>query len=81
MPRASEVTLHDLRMRYRAAHSAYQACVRAVAEATMSGSLPSQSLLDQEAKALATLNALRAELLAAMTDNEAGEGPPTGQEV
>ena len=56
-------------MRYRAAHAAYQACVRAVSEATMSGSLPSPALLEQEAKALGTLSSLRASLLAAMSDD------------
>jgi hypothetical protein len=58
-------------MRYRAAHSAYQACVRAVTEATMSGSLPSQALLEQEASALAALKELQAELLAAIAEPHA----------
>lgn len=81
MPRAAEVKLQELRMRYRAAHSAYQACARAVAEATLSGSGASQPLLEQEAKALARLNELRAELLAAMTEGAQRQEPPTGQET
>ena len=81
MPRASEAALQDLRMRYRTAHSAYQACVRAVTEATMSGSIPSPALLEQEAKALIALKGLRSHLLAAMAEPpQGGEEPPTGQQ-
>jgi hypothetical protein len=66
-------------MRYHAAYAAYQACVRAVTEATMSGSMPSSTLLEQEAKALGTLTKMRASLLAAMAD-AAGPlpGDPSG---
>lgn len=53
-------------MRYNAAYAAYQACVRAVSEATMSGSLASQTLLEREAEALGALNKARATLMAAM---------------
>jgi len=77
MPLVSEPALQELRMRYRAAYTAYQACVRAVSEATMSGSLPSPTLLEQEAKALGALTKLRASLLAAMA--EAG-GPLPGDQ-
>jgi hypothetical protein len=76
MPRATETALHELRMRYRAAHAAYQACVRAVSEATMSGSLPSPALLEQEAKALSALTVLQASLLAAMSEDPAAALPP-----
>jgi hypothetical protein len=76
MPRATETALHELRMRYRAAHTAYQACARAVAEATMSGDLPSPALLEQEAKALGALSTLQARLIAAMSADQAAEPPP-----
>jgi hypothetical protein len=79
MPGASEAALQELRMRYRAAHAAYQACVRAVTEATMSGDLPSPTLLEQEARALAALTKLRANLLAAMAAQAPDAGPPSGQ--
>jgi hypothetical protein len=74
MPRAPDAVLQDLRMRYRAAYAAYQACVRTVTEATMSGMSPSPTMLEQEAKALNTLNKTRASLLAAMTE-DIPEGP------
>jgi hypothetical protein len=79
MPGASEAALHDLRMRYRAAHAAYQACVRAVTEATMSGDLPSPTLLEREARALAALTKLRTNLLAAMAEPADDAEPPSGQ--
>jgi len=75
MQRASDVVLQDLRMRYRAAHAAYQSCVRAVTEATMSGTAVSPTMLEQEAKALETLTKTRASLLAAMADDVGNEGP------
>jgi hypothetical protein len=65
-------------MRYHAAYTAYQACARAVTEATMSGSVPSPSLLEQEAKALGALTKSRASLLAAMTANAGVVAPPPG---
>jgi hypothetical protein len=52
MLRATDAVLQDLRMRYRAAHAAYQNCVRAVTEATMSGAAVSPTMLELEAKAL-----------------------------
>jgi hypothetical protein len=63
-------------MRYQAAYAAYQACVRAMTEATMSGSPPSSTLLEQEAKALGALTKTRASLLAAMADEGGVAGPP-----
>jgi hypothetical protein len=73
VPPVSETVLQELRMRYHAAYTAYQACVRAVAEATMAGSLPSAAMLEHEAKALGALNKLRASLMAAMVA-EPGDG-------
>jgi hypothetical protein len=75
MPRASDAVLQDLRMRYRAAHAAYQNCVRAVTEATMSGTAVSPTMLEREAKALDALKTTRASLLAAMADDAGNEGP------
>jgi hypothetical protein len=66
MPAVAAAALQELRMRYHAAYTAYQACVRAVTEATMSGAMPSSTLLEQEAKALSMLTKTRANLLAAM---------------
>jgi hypothetical protein len=77
MPRAADAVLQDLRMRYRAAHAAYQNCVRAVTEATMSGAAVSPTMLELEAKALETLTKTRASLLAAMVD-DAGNEQPSG---
>ena len=78
MPVVAAEALQELRMRYQAAYTAYQACVRAVTEATMSGSMPSSTLLEQEAKALGTLTKTRASLLAAMADAAAPVGRPPG---
>jgi hypothetical protein len=76
MPAHAEAALQELRMRYRAAYTAYQACVRAVSEATMSGSIPPSALLEQEATALGALTRTRANLLAAMADDAAAVRPP-----
>ena len=76
MPRATETHLQELRMRYQVAYTAYQACVRAVTEATMSGEVPSPALLQNEAKALAALTEVRTTLLAAMVEDRAA--PPAG---
>jgi len=65
-------------MRYHAAYTAYQACARAVTEATMSGSMPSPTLLEQEAKALGALTQSRASLLAAMAHDAGAAAPPSG---
>jgi hypothetical protein len=78
MPPVNDTVLQELRMRYHAAYSAYQSCVRAVAEATMAGSLPSTALLEHEAKALGALNSLRARLMAAMTGEPEGGGSQLG---
>ena len=78
MPPSPTAALQELRLRYHAAYTAYQACVRAVTEATMSGEIPSPTLLEQEAKALGALTKTRANLLAAMAAGAAGEAPPSG---
>ena len=80
MPPVAQAALQELRMRYHVASTAYQTCVRAVTEATMSGSVPSSELLEQEAKALGTLTKTRASLLAAMADDAgaAGSSRPSG---
>jgi hypothetical protein len=79
MPPRAEAALQELRLRYQAAYTAYQACVRAVTEATMSGEIPSPTLLDQESQALGALTKTRANLLAAMAEGVAGGPPPGGQ--
>jgi hypothetical protein len=79
MPPLAEAVLQELRMRYQAAYTAYQACVRTVTETTMSGAIPSPTLLEQEAKALGILTKTRAKLLAAMADAAGADGPPTAQ--
>jgi hypothetical protein len=71
MSHATEAALQELRMRYQVAHTAYQACVRAVTEATMGGDVVSPALLQKEARALEALKQARASLLAAMGDGEA----------
>jgi hypothetical protein len=71
MPNATEAVLHELRMRYQVAYTAYQACVRAVTEATMGGDVVSPALLQKEARALEALKQARASLLAAMADGGA----------
>jgi hypothetical protein len=67
-------------MRYQAAYTAYQACVRALTEAAMSGALPSTTLLEQEAKALGVLTKTRANLLAAMSAAAEAAEPPAGEQ-
>jgi hypothetical protein len=62
-------------MRYRSAHAAYQNCVRAVTEATMSGAAVSPTMRELEAQALETLTKTRASLLAAMADGLCDEVP------
>jgi hypothetical protein len=78
MPAVAAAALQELRMRYHAANTAYQACVRAVTEATMSCSMPSSTLLEQEAQALDVLTKTRANLLAAMADDAGRGAPPPG---
>ena len=77
MPPVTEAPLQELRMRYQAAHTAYQACVRALTEAAMSGAIPSPTLLEQEAKAPGVLTKARANLLAALSAGVADT--PTGE--
>jgi hypothetical protein len=55
-------------MKYNAANSAYQDCVRERTETTMSGALVSPGHLEKELAALRTLNKVRDELLAAMSE-------------
>ena len=75
MPRVTEAELAALRMKYQAAHTAHQSCLRALTEAALSGSGVPDALLEQEAKALRELNTIRAGLLAAMA--EEGGGAPS----
>jgi len=76
MQRVGEAALQELRLRYRAADSAYRACARAVTEASMSGNGPSPAQLEQEAKARADLTKVRTDLMAAMAKSGSDKGPP-----
>jgi hypothetical protein len=75
MPPVSDALLQELRMRYNASYAAYQACVRAVSEVTMSGTFASATLLEQEANARGALSKARAALMAAMVGANGGSGP------
>jgi hypothetical protein len=74
-----DAALQELRLRYRAAYTAYQACARAVSEATMSGNGPSAAQLEQEAKAEAQLTKVRTDLLAAMAKSGGDQAPPNSE--
>jgi hypothetical protein len=76
MPPPADAALQELRLRYQAAYTAYQACARAVAEATMSGELPSPTLLATAAKALDALSETRTHLLAAIAAGADAAEPP-----
>jgi hypothetical protein len=66
MPTSDDATLRSLRLKYNAANAAYQECVKARTEATMSGAVLSPSQLEKEIAALRTLNEVRDTLLAGM---------------
>ena len=70
----TEATLRDLRHRYNAAYTAYQSCVQALTEVTMSGKRPSPDLLANEANALHELTESRGRLLAALAEAQKDEG-------
>jgi hypothetical protein len=76
MPPPPDAVLQDLRLRYQAAYAAYQACATAVTEATMSGEVPSPTLLEQEAIVLGALTKARANFLAAMAHAARAAEPP-----
>ena len=69
MPTPQQAALRALRMKYNAANSAYQDCVRVRTETTMSGGVVSIAHIEREVAALRTLNGIRDELLAAMTES------------
>jgi hypothetical protein len=70
MSQATEDHFRKLRQRYNAAYTAYQSCVIALNEAALSGQPPSQALLDAEANALRALTEARADLLAAILEQD-----------
>ena len=70
----TEATLRDLRQRYNAAYTAYQSCVLALNEVSMSGKRPSPELLANEAKALHELTEARGKLLAALAEGARDDG-------
>jgi hypothetical protein len=67
MPWANDPAIQSLRLKYNAAVAAHKDCSRALMEASMRGDLPTASLVDAETKARTTMNDVRAQLLAAMT--------------
>jgi len=64
MTRITDSNARELRQRYNAAYTASQSCVLALNEAAMSGTAPSQELVDAEAKALCELTNARRGFLA-----------------
>ena len=60
MPPMTEEKLRELRLQYQAAYTAYQSCVDALTALSFKGERPSAELLENEAKALRTLNEARA---------------------
>jgi hypothetical protein len=59
MPGVTEAELRELRQRYNAAYTAYQSCVLALNEASVSGKGASRDLLENEARALRELTEAR----------------------
>ena len=57
MPRSAGKELLALRLKYQAAHLAYQSCIKALELATSNGERPVHDLLNREAKALDELAA------------------------
>jgi hypothetical protein len=66
LPAVSEARVRTLRMRYNAAYAAYQSCLMAINEASMTGQAASPELLSSEAAALSELTEARGRLLGAM---------------
>jgi hypothetical protein len=58
--------LRELRLRYKAAYTAYMNCVHEMALAALQGEWPSEDVLEEEEKALNELNAARGALLDAL---------------
>jgi hypothetical protein len=70
MPPISEVQLREIRHRYNAAYTGYQSCVIALNQAA-AGNV-SETLLENEEKALRELTDARANLLAAIRELAGG---------
>ena len=68
MPNVSLTALREFRQKYDAAYAAYQSCVNAVNEATMTGNRPAPELVSNEGKAIRELSEARANLLAALAE-------------
>jgi hypothetical protein len=83
MPWANNPKIDALRRKYNVACSVHHECDRALTEARMSGTIPSDALKDAEAKAREEVTLARDRLLEAMTEAIAGHaarelGPPGG---
>jgi len=63
MATITDAALRELRLRYNAAYSAYQSCVRALNEAIISGKTITPELVEHEAQSLRELTEARANLL------------------
>jgi hypothetical protein len=73
---ARDAPLQTLRLKYNAAVTAHQGCMRALTEASMAGAGPSHALVESEAKARQELERAREQLLAAMTQAITGKAAP-----
>jgi hypothetical protein len=66
MPWSNDTTVQSLRLKYNAAVAAHQSCAQALAEAGLAGNVPTEGLVEKEARARAELDRARQQLHAAM---------------
>lgn len=66
MPTPYDASLRALRMKYKVAFSAHEACVHTLTDARMGGATPSPELLRREAETLQAVNHARDQLIEAM---------------
>ena len=76
MPWANNATIQSLRMHYNAALTAHSDAKRNLLEAMIDGTSPLPELIATEAKAKASLEDIRAKLLAEMTKAITGGAEP-----
>jgi hypothetical protein len=67
LPWTNNATIESLRLRYNVALTAYHASKRALIAAASGGGTPSPELVETEKACRATMDDVRAKLLAAMT--------------
>jgi hypothetical protein len=68
MPTPYNAELRALRMKYKVAFAAHEACVQTLTEARLGGAPPSPELLRREAETLQAVNHARDQLIAAMLE-------------